>query len=783
MVILGSAAGHVTNWSDTQVVATVDPSSVSGVLRVQQNGNWSNTLTFTIPGGNITLVPNVLTLVAGETRTITAINAAGQAVTGLTWTTSDSTIVSLSTDDPPVLSALAVGHVTIKAGSASADVIVSAIPPGGGDLPTGTVLWSNPAPTDRILPAVPAATGAADVFAVTDSGQVSAITSDGTTAWTAGVSWNGAFAATADFQGGLIYGTSSGSLARLDGLTGSQTFQFVPSGTLRLGDRPVPHPDGTVFQLLTDNNDWHNFQVVGLDSATGGQKFSVPIAIPSLGSIFPNEGTAPCGVGPTIVAGDGYAYVPYGWFSDSRYAYNDYHLRMLRISTDGSYSVLTINDWSGEFTEVCSLVTGLITNRDTGTLLTWIPWDDASPSMAVTTGTSVSLATQPAPGVPVLQAQDGSFVGVADPGNGKYMVAFDQSGGVRWTVAGDEPKIATADGGVIGQSGTIYNSGGGATGQAGALPTYSWKGAYQRGSVIATIPAFDISLIATTYAAAPQGNLTGNGFSLVHHTFGIVFCGPEGSGLCPSSDLFNNSPISFSYLPVASLNDQTYNAPPPTGPADFSGAFPGWVQTIQKQANDAYKAAFALMPAIVSQGWKANSTTAPHFEHTIYATSKWWTGGDFGMKGEPAGITAGLGNCDGSAICATSNVYYLTIMGYAQQALQFIPPGSTGPVSPMYPPSNPSATEQFVRVVTAIGTGIGNIAVHETGHQLTVPELDCSTPGHDACSEENVYQNGNSSGTANEWFYGPVPGVKIHWTLGARCKIYKYLGMKNTGCP
>jgi uncharacterized protein YjdB len=66
------------------------------------------------PGGAIvTLVPNLLNLAVGDTHTIQALNAAGQPVTGLTWTSSDLNVVSLSSDNPTVLSALAAGHVTI----------------------------------------------------------------------------------------------------------------------------------------------------------------------------------------------------------------------------------------------------------------------------------------------------------------------------------------------------------------------------------------------------------------------------------------------------------------------------------------------------------------------------------------------------------------------------------------------------------------------------------------------------------------------------------------------
>jgi hypothetical protein len=67
-----------------------------------------------------------------------------------------------------------------------------------------------------------------------------------------------------------------------------------------------------------------------------------------------------------------------------------------------------------------------------------------------------------------LQRQDGSFVGVAFVGDQwanfydlvPYMVAFDASGAVLWSVPNEEPQIATADGGVIGKSGITYDQNG-----------------------------------------------------------------------------------------------------------------------------------------------------------------------------------------------------------------------------------------------------------------------------------------------------------------------------------
>ena len=179
-VQLGSSNGVVVSWSDTQIVARVAASAVSGIARVQQGGISSNAKTFTVLGGSgtaVTLAPNLVNMVVGDTRTLQALDSTGRAVTGLAWTTSDATVVSVSSADPQVLTALAAGHVTITAGSASADVTVWA-----DALPQGTVLWSNPgngSGVTKIVPAVPSPTGVADVFAFQGDGTVQAITSDG----------------------------------------------------------------------------------------------------------------------------------------------------------------------------------------------------------------------------------------------------------------------------------------------------------------------------------------------------------------------------------------------------------------------------------------------------------------------------------------------------------------------------------------------------------------------------------------------------------------------------
>jgi hypothetical protein len=151
----------------------------------------------------------------------------------------------------------------------------------------------------------------------------------------------------------------------------------------------------------------------------------------------------------------------------------------------------------------------MITNADQGILLTWSAgWG----GMALTAGTGVSLVNPPAgPGggvVPILQAQDGSFVG-------SYyndMIAFDASGTARWVVPNETPQIATADGGVIGQSGITYDQNGNATGQV-SLYTQSWRGYMYTDGQVERHAATPYTLAASA-AQFPGGDNSHNGYVL-----------------------------------------------------------------------------------------------------------------------------------------------------------------------------------------------------------------------------------------------------------------------------
>jgi uncharacterized protein YjdB len=573
-VWLGSTDGQVISWGDQQVVATVAPDAVSGVVKIQQNGIWSNAVTFTVPTSDpnvLTLIPNQLNLVIGETHTVQALDASSQPVTGLTWTSSKPKIISLSTDDPPILTALAAGNATITAGSASADVTVFY-----GTLPTGTVIWSNPgngSGVTSIVPAVPSATGVADVFAFQGDGTVQAIKSDGTTAWTANLNGAGAIP---DFQGGLVV---TNPIKKLDGITGQAYPAFTPASPNDSVSYAAIHTDGTIFAIDT-NFSTNNISVIGIDPTTGTQKFSVPLdqstssssSTSTFGGGFcptitrpmdsmahpMDTSTSTTSTGPTlvsgpIIAGDGNFYVaytyqnytsvsksitvcdfPHVYGSSTRTTDTVVHLRVMRVGPDGSSSKTVVKDWDSTYMiqysdfpgsavdaavttgAIPNLSVGMITNADQGIALSW---EADTPSycakatrvpnactIQVPAASTYSFASNTVSTLvwPALQAQDGSYYGTDDNGN---MIHFSQSGHTDWAVPNDSPKIATADGGVIGASGITYDSQGRATGQIANAATQSWTGhSYQYGSTEQV--ALSATAMASTFGFWPWGGFS-----------------------------------------------------------------------------------------------------------------------------------------------------------------------------------------------------------------------------------------------------------------------------------
>jgi hypothetical protein len=319
-----------------------------------------------------------------------------------------------------------------------------------------------------------------------------------------------------DFQGGLVVMETSDqqnwTVTKLDGMTGQRYPAHSVAGPSAANDFMywpfmAIHADGTIFTVKGSGPNMDS--VVGINPTTGAEKFSVPL---------PAYTTSEWGV---MIAGDGNAYVPYVSINPSGCfppGWCNLHLGLLQVSSSGAYNNIPVYDWVGSDVEYYHPL-GLITNADQGVLLSWDDYEAPNMNqpvkhMAIVTGGSVSLVKAPQiagqfyAAQPVLQTQDGSFVGTT-PFLGT-MVAFDQAGNVRWAVPNEQPQIATENGGVIGQSGIFYDQNGSALGQLGNLPTYTWLGnSYRVGSVdqIFVNPIY----IAATFCAFAGGNASQSG--------------------------------------------------------------------------------------------------------------------------------------------------------------------------------------------------------------------------------------------------------------------------------
>jgi hypothetical protein len=392
---------------------------------------------------------------------------------------------------------------------------------GSSPPPLGTVLWSNAGDGSgfsSIVPAVPSATGVADVFGFQNDGTVAAITSAGVTAWTANINPNQCVTE-ADFQGGLAVLCQAGStntIYKLDGITG----QPYPPYTYSVSGVPntsfAVSTDGTIFAMSEsfqrgqDGADFFTATVFGINPLTGAQ--TVNIAVP-LGEFAVR--------GNLLIAGDGYLYMPFSYADPScgpDCPVSNYHVKLFRVNSAGANDTIDVKDWSAPSgADFVPAAYSIITNADTGVLLSVS--DNESYYFATTTGTSVSIANAqlvpgqaPPNGVsqqslisPVLQREDGSFIGTWQ----STMVAFTASGSVLWVVPNETPQITTEDGGVFGKSGIAYDQNGNAVGQT-PLYIQSWYGyAYQDGPV--TRVAAPVISAAMSLWASLGGNLSGNG--------------------------------------------------------------------------------------------------------------------------------------------------------------------------------------------------------------------------------------------------------------------------------
>jgi hypothetical protein len=350
--------------------------------------------------------------------------------------------------------------------------------------------------------------------------------------------------------------------------------------------------------------------------------------------------------------------------------------------------------------------------------------------MAITTGTAVTVLDGPQlpgekrPVMPVLQAGDGSFIGTVAAGGDEtvtHMVAFEATGAVRWTVAGEyEPQIALDDGGVIATledgAATAFDQHGNRTGQFAGLPTRSWRGnTYQRGSVI-RVPSILAEAATSLWAnagATPSGNSTAGRpwyFKLVWKNNCAGRPWPCGFFLYPDN-------------PLAHI-DRAINA---TSQAT----------RIKAAALVAFKKAFSDYPVDADEG---RPDSGDHRVDVIDGSS----------LGHPCGRSD---NIPGRTI---SDVFYQAAMEWAQWNLPVV----------LVTAEDAQAALSRADLMKAIGAGIGNNAAHELAHQFLL-----SAYGMDDNSS-NTY-NGARCEDGAPWVYGIGP---IAWGTATAAGLKNKLG-------
>jgi hypothetical protein len=365
------------------------------------------------------------------------------------------------------------------------------------------------------------------------------------------------------------------------------------------------------------------------------------------------------------------------------------------------------------------------------------------------------------------------------------MIGFDGSGNVKWAVPGYTPQMATADGGIIASDGTTFDANGNATGHLPSFPTYSWKGAYQLLGVINSTALLSPTLL-TSFAAVSGGNLSDDGTALVHHSFGLFWCGTGYAlqGYVPGSPCVQNNgnDIRWGYYQVSAGI---------SGFQSFSAQHPDWVGIILSEALSSFRAAYAKYPVQIQLA-TFHGNSVPDQEYVAYVL------GDYPWP--TYGVTI--------RTTPSSKVYYFAFMEGAQVALGQPADPTTGAgwvnYSPIWPPQD---VPPFVNMLRTLARGIGNAAAHEMGHHLedygavrsigVFPNMDCGAsrdnklnPGVACENNDNfVYAFFNGSGmpqyggTSNGamFFYGVSGGAEgvplqptIHWGPSDDCWLRNY---------
>lgn len=349
------------------------------------------------PPSSLQITPSSVTMIVGETRQFTVIDNNGHPRSDATWSLSDEGLATITSDNSPMLTAIAPGNLTLTASvqgvTAQAQISILEV---GTVLDPGTPYWSVSStpgfiPT-QIAQAVPTEEGP-DLYSVETSSDgkttlLHALTADGRQLWQSQLPAL-TNKSVPDGSGGLLVTehttcdpgqTDPMTVADIDAKTGKPLWQVKASGIQRgqslfycyspdMAPQIAVQPDGIVVMSAPTNSGMPPLITVWRGSV-GSTLIPTSSITDSGGAVYFVQSL----VGPPTVAPDGAAYVEYQ-VRDS--GVNKVNSAALYLLTPGATPILLMTNTdlnSGRFPEPTdsSLLPGrIIPDGQGGLIASW----------------------------------------------------------------------------------------------------------------------------------------------------------------------------------------------------------------------------------------------------------------------------------------------------------------------------------------------------------------------------------------------------------------------------